>query len=913
MAGNQTPRRGRAADALSLALGAASSTESEDNVRSPPWSDATGPVQLEASVTTNADRPPQRRAASANQVPALALGEPSSTQATFESPLRSIIVSGAPTASISANTAHASLSAAPSSSSTGTFAALASASARRTIARSDDTLSSPPAVARPPLLSLEKDLDDPDASSSLTIHENSGLPTTLSRLFAVSDVATPAPTSRLPSHLRTFSSIGRSLNDSSTLTGHLYHNGFMEGRHSDITIIAFGERYRLHKLLLDRVPFFSSAFSGPWAESSAKEMELHPEELDQNITKPAFELALKRIYGTQFPVQEDQEAVSLFATACWLNMPDLVESCVDNILRQMQPSSLSDVIRLVTTNYYGKAGDRILASAKAMLCREGWEMEYSSWDDIPSELIREIIGGDPFFVPSEWERWFLTTKILNRKLKAKAIEAGLVTSEGGRFLYPRPASLRFFAVRFDATYRRHSGFASARSVSDKDTPWVSIYTSPEIAPLLVLLDEGIHYIHLRFEQLQQIKFHRDIFGVPLLPEKVISDALWMSMELRQRVLNAHESDLELGLAEIADDDDQEIGTTELRPQTTKGKQRQDLDEDREESENESSSWDGNGQPRKFWIPSDDISCVMGGTREAHAAATAGTTDWTTQAASRLSASLEPADMTWASDFVLDSGRPLSQSLSNASAPQYTTFPPFRFSAEFPNPRTLKEKKRIYSKTFWYAGSLWNLYIQRVHTSKNQQLGIYLHRAKESSPNDDPLAQVVPTSVDDRIGQLEREMLLRKTERRNRLWQDRENESGSLEAFAEGRTIEKEESKTPEPWASSLKSPTSNVTRLFDSDEEDEELLRANNRNNIPTMPPYLDTRPVIKTYFKIYSPDKAGRLLSIYESAPEKFVVSKSWGWKSSQMVLDEGGVGYELGRGAKESKLRYMVVIGNV
>jgi hypothetical protein len=104
-----------------------------------------------------------------------------------------------------------------------------------------------------------------------------------------------------------------------------------------------------------------------------------------------------------------------------------------------------------------------------------------------------------------------------------------------------------------------------------------------------------------------------------------------------------------------------------------------------------------------------------------------------------------------------------------------------------------------------------------------------------------------------------------------------------------------------------------MTRLFDSDEEDEELLRANRRNNVPTIPPYLDTRPVIKTYFKIYSPDKAGRLLSIYESAPEKFVVSKSWGWKSSQMVLDESGVSYDLARGAKESKLRYMVVIGNV
>lgn len=48
-----------------------------------------------------------------------------------------------------------------------------------------------------------------------------------------------------------------------------------------------------------------------------------------------------------------------------------------------------------------------------------------------------------------------------------------------------------------------------------------------------------------------------------------------------------------------------------------------------------------------------------------------------------------------------------------------------------------------------------------------------------------------------------------------------------------------------------------------------------------------------------------------YESAPEKFVVSKSWGWKSSQSIDDDGSVGYDLGR--KDSKIRYMVVIGNV
>jgi hypothetical protein len=61
------------------------------------------------------------------------------------------------------------------------------------------------------------------------------------------------------------------------LPDHLYTRGLVEGRHSDITIIAFGNRYPLHRLILDRAPFFTTALSEPWLESQSKEVKLHPE------------------------------------------------------------------------------------------------------------------------------------------------------------------------------------------------------------------------------------------------------------------------------------------------------------------------------------------------------------------------------------------------------------------------------------------------------------------------------------------------------------------------------------------------------------------------------------------------------------------------------------------------------------
>ena len=405
------------------------------------------------------------------------------------------------------------------------------------------------------------------------------------------------------------------------------------------------------------------------------------------------------------------------------------------------------------------------------------------------------------------------------------------------------------------------------------------------------------------------------------------------MELRQRVVNAQEADQELGLSQLADEieDGHEAETPVVLSTAGKGKGRDEEEEQR--GEMESDSWDLNGRPRKFWIPITDSSSVMGGTTEAYtAAALSNVASWTPHM-TRLSASLEPADVQWATDFMaggVEAAHSRNSSNELGQRPRFSHYPPFRFSAEFPSPRTLKERKRIYSQTVWYAGSMWNLYIQRQNTTKNQQLGIYLHRAKERDQSSDPQGLL---TVDDRIGQLEREMLMRKNERRNRQWsatvtsssgdadpEDETSGSGgdpeSSYIMADGELATRSRLRRSTDLTNLHKSSMSStatvqpdrrsITYLADSDEENDDLAKASRKFSVPTMPPYVDARPTIRTYFKIYSPSKAGRMLSVYESAPDRFNFSQSWGWKSSQMVLDDG-------MGGKDGKLRYMVVIGNV
>ncbi|KAL9638145.1 MAG: hypothetical protein Q9164_001739 [Protoblastenia rupestris] len=872
----------------------------------------------------------------------------------FNTPSRSIFSSGPPTSSISSNTAQASMSSPPLGHSSRPLSAL---NGPRSVHYQSDSQSTPRKTRIP---RAEKDIDDPSVTHERTLSADArriSTSTALTRLFAAPE-ATPI-VSRQASYMRTTSGTPytrASASDTAPLPNHLYNQGLLNGKHSDITIHAFGSSYALHRLLLDRAPFFSSALSEPWFESSSKEMTLHPEDIDSNLTQPAFELALKRLYGCHVAAEEDKEAVGLFATGCWLEMPDLIDASVTSILRQMSTSKLGSLIKLVTSNYYGKHGDRILASAKAMLCREGWEMPLRCWEGVSGEIAREIIGGDGFFVPGEWERFVVAKKVLDRKLKICAMEAGLFEASGKPKRAPYD-SMGFLAIRFDTVYRKTS--SAGRHIPEAFDPWLSLYTTPDIAALLVLLDEGIHYVHLSFEQLQKIRDQRDILGLPLMPEKVINDALWMQMELRQRVVNAPELDLELGLSNPAEEPQEEDAAEEscaAGPPSVKGKERDtSTHEELEQEDMESGSWDGNGKPRKFWIPNLDSTSVMGGSADTALYATPNTNR---PYISRLSASIDPVDVQWASDFTASANeRPTTADRNDQIPPiAYTHYPPFRFAAEFPNPRNLKERKRVYSRTVWYAGSLWNVYIQKVETTKNTQLGVYLHRAKEKEGHEDHHHHH-NSSVDERIGQVE--MLMRRNNHNRRQSRsdllDEDNSSTDPDSTlvspdqpsrtttitnllrgnptnnnaSEASSLTKSSQSPNTPLAYPYSMSHHHHSQSANSDTENDDPIYQNREstktnNSVPTLPAYVDGRPTIKTYFKIYSPSKGGRMLSVYKSAPDLFNFSQSWGWKSSTMILDDGICGFdgtgEAGvstnagaKGVKEGRLRFMVVIGNV
>lgn len=272
---------------------------------------------------------------------------------------------------------------------------------------------------------------------------------------------------------------------------HLYHRGFLNGVCSDISINAFGKSYFLHRIILDRSPFFSSLFAGPWRDSDVPVLNL--DFSDPNITQPAFDVALQRLYG-HIVTAEESIAASLLATGAYLDLQDLVEECLTTLLQTLNSRNVSKRYEFARAKqYYGEASEKLAEACYTLLCHAGSSMPLELWDGIPSDVAAEVISSDAFWVEGEYERYCYVRDFINR--------------------------------------RRIQG-------------------SEELQVLEQVLVSGIHYLHLPFETLQQILADK-VDGNPVVPPTVIHHALWQQMSLRQVIVNVDPTNPNLNLA--ADD------------------------------------------------------------------------------------------------------------------------------------------------------------------------------------------------------------------------------------------------------------------------------------------------------------------------------------------------------------------------
>jgi hypothetical protein len=210
---------------------------------------------------------------------------------------------------------------------------------------------------------------------------------------------------------------------------------------------------------------------------------------------------------------------------------------------------------------------------------------------------------------------------------------------------------------------------------------------------------------------------------------------------------------------------------------------------------------------------------------------------------------------------------------------------------------------VYSKTVFYAGSYWNVYIQKVKSTKNVQLGVYLHRAKDregsgSSSSNTPMNH----QRDGEVGQIITIDDSRIVERHSR------NTITDLEDADPTATLDSITSNSQANISASRSLPSAGNGTGSGAGSNVPEI-------SVPALGHYVDSRPTIQTYFKIFSPSRKGKMLSMFSSGPDSFNFSQSWGWKSSSLILEEGvitgGSGGADGAGDEDMRLKFMVVLG--
>ncbi|WVQ70965.1 hypothetical protein IAR50_000490 [Cryptococcus sp. DSM 104548] len=547
------------------------------------------------------------------------------------------------------------------------------------------------------------------------------------------------------------------------------------------------------------------------------------------------------------------------------------------------PASFASADAHALPQYYGVVGDKIGEACNVWLARWGAdilhaEMEtpnaaYRIWGHggLPARFVRALLSSDFFFVKDEMERYRMTRNVL--ELRRKGWEE-MMEGVGD--------------VSFSGTEVEHEW----EEWEDEEKEIQRVFA------------EGIRYCHMTFEDLSTIASDLDPHtSLPYAPLAVLQAAHWAAADLRARV-TAHEKVQEGQEAEEKDELGLTHTTSEIvdtlrnrrrrptprsrvpSPVTTWGASSSTAPSFVASSSVTSSTFDmshSNHLAQSVWypVPSDETHRIgASGLLSSGVNGVSGVPDFGPDLADVLSQSpnsvkSKPAPHGEKSFFGLVGGKAtaseiedkwveegggftlLNLGLGKDKQDQWTKTEPFRFSVEFWDVDKLGEKERYYSATHFYAGSLFNCYIQMIkRKEKGVQLGIYLHRQSPNEPFPTPSAPQPASNLS-----LMRTMTT---------------------ASTAGGPV------TPAmPQASLMPSPV-----IPGSPPANTGLgLRMGQQgkgSGTASHVPYHDTRKTTKAYFSISCASALGTALIRFTSGPDSFAHSQSWGWKSSALKSEE-------------------------
>ncbi|KAF8349856.1 hypothetical protein F5887DRAFT_942684 [Amanita rubescens] len=459
-----------------------------------------------------------------------------------------------------------------------------------------------------------------------------------------------------------------------------------------------------------------------------------------------------------------------------------------------KPGSASPVF------YYGTVSDKIGEACACWLARWGSDM-------LDCEEILEGIHPNPSSnpIPPIWRRGGLSPKWIATLLAADT-------------LFVRGECERYEVARRAVEIRRRSGILLA-----EEAEWSNVF------------EESIYYENMTMEDI--IKISQDVSVTTkrtFVPLHVLQAALWRHSALRQRIMSASST---LSSRELSFE--KELGITCTTSEL-------DLTTSPEEApsrsyfpvfEDSSSRLGDNGNLiDKSPSTMDELYDNLRNPSMSHPVSSSKSVLNKKRSFHALTPQTPLSDSSFFGLVPLRSTPSTCVQRDPAGRQKWSPYSPCRFAIEFWDLDFLKEKARLYSQTVWYAGSLFNVYVQIVKKREQIQLGIYLHRQSTVDP--------VP--------------------------------GASIPSPLMCSDTTPSDNSQDERRAHSNKSPTSSITLM-------------------PMTPPTSYTSPPIRATSDAASslPSSPGRRATgssqtRFRSSPDVFGISKSWGWKTSSLRTDE-------------------------
>ncbi|KAL0270006.1 UNVERIFIED_CONTAM: hypothetical protein PYX00_007557 [Menopon gallinae] len=138
---------------------------------------------------------------------------------------------------------------------------------------------------------------------------------------------------------------------------YIYQALFKEGSDSDITLVALGKEWKLHKIYLCQSPYFASMFSGSWKETN--ENIVHIKIVDPKITLESLYTVLGSLYFNELNLESGQ-LVSVLATAALFQLDSMSERCAEVMIETLDMD--------VVLYYYDAALEYGVSSLKEAAC-----------------------------------------------------------------------------------------------------------------------------------------------------------------------------------------------------------------------------------------------------------------------------------------------------------------------------------------------------------------------------------------------------------------------------------------------------------------------------------------------------------------------------------------------------------------